>query len=163
MLTKAKKIELVAELSEILKNSPNILFVDFAGLKMDEISSLKKDLKKEGIGFKALKKSLLGFAFGKSGKGPFDLSSHKGSVAITYGQEESGAIAAKIINNFSVRSNKLAILGGFLMGEKMMKDKVVMLAQLPSREVLTAQFLHLLMSPISGFARVVDAMAKKVI
>ena len=49
MLTKAKKIKLVGELSDIIKNNPNILFVDFTGLKMGEISDLKKELKKEEI------------------------------------------------------------------------------------------------------------------
>jgi large subunit ribosomal protein L10 len=160
MLTKAKKIELVEELSKIIQNNPNILFVDFTGLKMDEISSLKKDLKKEGVGFKALKKSLLEFAFKKSGKDSFDMSSHKSSVAIVYGSAEPN-VMAKILHSFSVKSKKLAILGGFLIGEKMMKDKVVMLAQIPSREVLLAQFLQLLMSPVSGFVRALDGVAKK--
>lgn len=161
MLTKQKKIELVEELAGIIKNNPNILFADFTGLKMGEIAALKKELKKEGIGFKALKKSLLEFAFKKSGKDSFDMSSHKSSVAIVYGPDSSDASMAKILHSFSVKSKKLAILGGFLMGEKVMNDKVVMLAQIPSREVLLAQFLQLLMSPVSGLARVLDGIAKK--
>ena len=180
MLTKAKKIELVEELSKIIKNNPNILFVDFTGLKMGEMVSLKKDLKKEGIGFKALKKSLLEFAFSaqggsaSGGKDSFDLSWHKSSVAIVYGStslttggplepnpdrnyvSDGASSMAKILHSFSVKSKKLAILGGFLIGEKMMKDKVIMLAQIPSREVLLAQFLQLLMSPVSGLARVLS-------
>lgn len=161
MLTKQKKIELVSELADIIKNHQSILFVDFTGLKMGEISSLKKDLKKEGIGFKALKKSLLDFAFKKSGKDSFDMSSHKSSVAIVYGEESSEPSMAKIINSFSVKTKKLGIIGGFLMGEKVMKDKVVMLAQIPSREVLLAQLMQLLMSPVSGFVRALDGISKK--
>ena len=63
MLTKSQKIKLVEELADILKNNASILFVDFSALNMGEIIALKKDLKKEGIKFKALKKSLLTFAF----------------------------------------------------------------------------------------------------
>ena len=181
MLTKAKKIKLVGELSDIIKNNPNILFVDFTGLKMGEISDLKKELKKEEIGFKALKKSLLEFAFSKSGKESFDMSSHKGSVAIAYGTQKNAdytqtnaeddsassalshrqsASMAKILHSFSVKSKKLAILGGFLIGEKMMNDKVIMLAKLPTREVLIARFLQILMSPVSGFARILSKIEK---
>lgn len=162
MLTKKQKIELVGELAEVLKTNNSILFVDFTGLTMSELTSLKKDLKKEGIGFKALKKSLLGFAFEKSGRENFDLSNNKSSVAIVYGVAASDAVMAKIINTFSVKSKKLNILGGFLIGEKMIKDRVVMLAQLPSREVLLAQVVQLMMSPVSGLARVLDGVSKKV-
>jgi len=38
---------------------------------------------------------------------------------------------------------------------------VVALAQLPAREVLLAQVLQLMMSPVTGFTRVIDAMSKK--
>ena len=181
MLTKAKKIKLVGELSDIIKNNPNILFVDFTGLKMGEISDLKKELKKEGMGFKVLKKSLLDFAFKKSGREHFDVSDHKSSVAIVYGtrkdadytqtnaeddsassalSQRQSASMAKILHSFSVKSKKLAILGGFLIGEKMMNDKVVMLAKLPTKEVLLSQFLQILMSPVSGLARVLDGISK---
>ncbi|MDP3800163.1 MAG: 50S ribosomal protein L10 [bacterium] len=161
MLTKSQKIKLVIELADILKNNTSILFVDFSGLNMGEIIGLKKELKKENIKFKALKKSLLGFAFEKSGREEFDLSSHKNSVAIVYGDVASDAIMAKIVHKFSVQTKKLAILGGFLMGEKMLKNAVVVLAQLPAREVLLAQVVQLLMSPVSGFARVLDGISKQ--
>ncbi len=161
MLTKDQKIKLVEELSDILKNNPSILFVDFSGLNMGEIIGLKKELKKESIKFKALKKSLLGFAFKKSGREEMDLSDHKNSVAIVYSSNESDAVMAKIVHKFSVQTKKLAILGGFLMGEKMLKNAVVALAQLPSREVLLAQVVQLFMSPVSGFARVLDGISKK--
>ena len=161
MLTKAQKIKLVEELADILKNNPSLLFVDFSGLNMGEIIGLKKDLKKEGIKFKALKKSLLGFAFEKSGREEFNLADHKSSVAVVYGSTASDAVMAKIMHKFSTQTKKLAILGGFLMGEKMLKDAVVALAQLPAREVLLAQVLQLMMSPVTGFTRVIDAMSKK--
>ncbi len=169
MLTKSQKIKLVEELADILKNNVSILFVDFSALNMGEIISLKRELKKEGLKFKALKKSLLGFAFEKSGREEFDLSFHKNSVAIVYGSttlttsfsNELDAVMAKIIHKFSAQTKKLEILGGFLMGEKMLKNAVITLAQLPPREVLLAQVLQLMMSPVAGFTRVMDAVSKK--
>lgn len=161
MLTKAQKIKLVEELADILKNNASILFVDFSALNMGEIIALKKELKKEGVKFKALKKSLLTFAFKKSGREEMDLSFHKNSVAIVFGEAASDAVMAKIVHKFSLQTKKLAILGGFLMGEKMLKNTVITLAQLPTREVLLSQIVQLLMSPVSGFARALDAISKK--
>lgn len=166
MLTKEQKIKAVEGLSKILQDSPNFIFADFGGLKMGEILSLKKDLKRKGIGFKALKKSLIGFAFKKSGKDLFDFSPHKGSVAIVYDSPKRGGGAepneiAKLVYDFSSRLNKLAILGGFLMGEKMPKEKIEALARIPSREILLSQVLRLLMSPVSGLVGVLDAIGKR--
>lgn len=162
MLSKQQKIKLVEELAEILKNNPSVLFFDFSGLTMGELITLKKELKKESIKFKALKKSLLSFAFKKSGREEFDLSAHQSSVAVAYSSNESDAAMAKIVNNFIIKNKKGIILGGYLLGEKMLKDAVVALAQLPPREVLLAQVLQLMMSPISGLARALDGISKKV-
>lgn len=161
MLTKSQKIELVKDLADILKSNSSLLFVDFTGLNMGELTALKKDLKKEGLGWKALKKSLVGFAFEKSGRENFDLSSHKSSVAVVYGSGESSAAMAKIIHEFIIKNKKIEILGGFLLGQKMLKEAVTVLAKLPPRPVLLAQVLQMFMSPISGFARVLDGISKK--
>ena len=149
-------MELVSQLADILKSNSSILFVDFTGLNMGELYALKKDLKKAGAGWKALKKSLVGFAFEKSGRENFDLSDHKSSVAVVYGPGESGAALAKIINDFIVKNKKMEIVGGFLLGEKMLKDAVTVLAKLPPREVLLSQVLQMFMSPMSGLARVLS-------
>ena len=178
MLTKTQKIKIAKDLGEVLKSNANFIFVDFAGLTMAELTALKRELKKKGMGFKVIKKSLLTFAFKSSGIVPFNLNDHKGSLAIVYGSTGStsspqtplttGSPAepdamAKIVHTFSSKNKnkKPNILGGFLMGEQMIKDRVVMLAQLPSREVLLAQILQLLLSPMSGLAMVLDGVSKK--
>src|SRR3989338_805235 len=147
MLTKSQKMELVSQLAYILKSNSSILFVDFTGLNMGELYALKKDLKKAGAGWKALKKSLVGFAFEKSGRENFDMSGHKSAVAVVYGPGESSAVMAKIINDFIVKNKKMEIVGGFLLGEKMLKSTVTVLAKLPPREVLLSQVLQMFMSP----------------
>ncbi|MFY9493309.1 MAG: 50S ribosomal protein L10 [Minisyncoccia bacterium] len=161
MLAKAQKIKLVEKLAEILRKNPSILFVDFTGLNMSELYTLKKELKKEGLGWKVLKKSLLDFSFEKSGRAGFDLSGHKSAVAVVFGPSESDAQMAKIIHEFIVKNKKMEILGGFLLGEKMLKDAVTVLAKLPPREVLLGQVLTMFMSPVVGFARVLDGIGKK--
>ena len=170
MLTRTQKIKIAKDLGEVLKSNANFIFVDFAGLTTAELTALKRELKKKGMGFKVIKKSLLTFAFQSSGVSPFDLGNYKGSLAIVYGSTTltTGSPAepdamTKIVHTFSSKNKnkKPNILGGFLMGEQMMKDRVVMLAQLPSREVLWAQILQLLLSPVSGLARVLDGVSKK--
>lgn len=160
MLTKDQKKKIVAELTDILKNQDNIVFTDFTGLTMAELSELKRDLKKDKFGYKILKKSLLEIALKNSPEKCLDLSRHRGSTALAYGSGEAPVMAKKI-HGFAVKSKKLNILGGFLMGKKMLKEAVVSLAQLPSREMLLAQVVRLLMSPVSGLVRALDGISKK--
>lgn len=160
MLSKEQKRKIVVSVAEILKTQENIIFADFSGITMAEITELKRELKKRKIGWMVMKKSLLDFAFKEAGREAFNFSDHKGSMAISYGSDAAGA--AKIIHKFFLAHKKPIILGGFLMGEKMPKDRVVMLAQLPAREVLLAQILQLFMSPVSGFVRALDGISKKV-
>ena len=163
MKTKEQKRKLVVELSGILQDNSNFVFADFSGLTMAEMTALKRELKKENIGFKVLKKSLLGFAFREAGADwNFDLSAHRGSLALAYGSaaSEAGAIA-KPLDAFSRVHKKLAILGGFWGGGGMRVREISVLAQLPSREVLLGQVLAMLLWPVSGLARVLDGISKK--
>lgn len=153
---------MVIDLAGILQNNGSFVFADFSGLTMAEMTALKKELKKENIGFKVLKKSLLGFAFREAGADwDFDLSSHRGSLALAYASAESDAGAvAKSLDVFSRLHKKLVLLGGFLMGRLMSTKEVTALALLPSREVLLSQVLATLISPVSGFARALSQIAK---
>ena len=162
MLTKTQKIEVVQEVSDILKNSANFIFVDFTGLKMSELTQLKKYLKKEGAVFRVIKKSLLEAALKESDGPKFDFSDHKGSVAVVYGAHNPDKIA-QLVYSFGAKHSqkKPEILAGFLAGELMAKDRVVFLAQLPPREVLLTQVVQLLMSPVSGLVRVLDGISRK--
>lgn len=163
MLSKEQKRKLVLEVSAALKNSPSIIFTDFAGLTMGEITSLRKDLKKQQAGYKVIKKSLLGLALKNSGQAPLEmtfLAGYKGPLAMAYGSDD-GSIMAKTINNFSLSTKKLSILGGYLMGRVVEARNVISLAKLPPREILLTQIVQVLMSPISGLARVLDGISKK--
>ncbi len=160
MLSKQKKIKMVAEVSSAVKNSQSLILTDFSGLTMGELNSIRRELRKQEAGYKVIKKSLVGFSLAGSGAAGLDLSNHKGSVAIAYSRED-GSVMAKTINGFVTSTKKLNILGGFLMGAIVDAKTVTAVAKLPSREVLLTQVVQLLMSPISGLARVLDGISKK--
>ncbi len=159
MLSKQQKHETVKKLTRILKESKQIVISDFAGLTMVEITELRRGLKKQGISYQAVKKTLLELAWRASGKPQLDLSGHKGSAAVSYSQGDPVMIA-KGLHGFAKATKKLSILGGFLMGELAAKEKIAALAQIPSREVLLAQILQLILSPVSGLARVLDGISR---
>lgn len=153
MLSRAQKSKIVNEFAEILKSSENILFLDFTGLSTAEMILLKRELKKQGMGYKVVKKSLLPLAFKKAGARSFDFSAHKGSVSLAYNSEDP-AVMAKILDVFAKVHQKLLILGGILGGDILLGPDITVLARLGSRDVLLAQLAGVLNWPLTGLVRV---------
>ena len=72
---------------------------------------------------------------------------------------ELDAVMAKIVYKFSLQTKKLAILGGFYRGEDV-KECSYKFGSITNKRVLLSQVVQLLMSPVSGFARVLDGISK---
>ena len=69
--------------------------------------------------------------------------------------------AARVVADFSKTNDKLVIRGGAYGGKALDVNGVKQLASIPSKEVLLAQLLGLMQSPISRTARVLAAIAEK--
>jgi len=69
--------------------------------------------------------------------------------------------AAKVVAEFAKTNDKLVIRGGAYGGKALDVNGVKQLASIPSKEVLLAQLLGLMQSPISRTARVLAAVAEK--
>jgi large subunit ribosomal protein L10 len=80
---------------------------------------------------------------------------------LIYGFSEDAVAAAKVVADFAKTNDKLVIRGGAFGGKVLDVNGVKQLASIPSKEVLLAQLLGLMQSPISRTARVLAALAAK--
>jgi large subunit ribosomal protein L10 len=80
---------------------------------------------------------------------------------LIYGFSEDAVAAAKVLSDFAKGNDKLIVKGGAYAGKALNADGVKSLAAIPSKEVLLAQLLGLMQSPISRIARVLAAIAEK--
>ena len=69
--------------------------------------------------------------------------------------------AAKVVSDFAKTNDKLVIRAGAISGKVLDVNGVKQLANIPSKEVLLAQLLGLMQSPISRTARVLAALAEQ--
>jgi large subunit ribosomal protein L10 len=92
---------------------------------------------------------------------PFEAAESLFVGPLIYGFSEDAVAAAKVVSDFAKTNDKLVIKGGAYGGKALDVDGVKALANVPSKEVLLAQLLGLLQTPISGFARVVAEVAKQ--
>jgi large subunit ribosomal protein L10 len=80
---------------------------------------------------------------------------------LIYGFSEDAVAAARVVADFAKTNDKLVIRGGAYGGKALDMNGVKQLASIPSKEVLLAQLLGLMQSPISRIARVLAAIAEK--
>jgi large subunit ribosomal protein L10 len=80
---------------------------------------------------------------------------------LIYSISEDAVAAARVINDFAKTNDKLVIKAGNYAGKSLDKAAVAALASIPSREILIAQLLGVMLAPVSGFARGLAALAAK--
>lgn len=154
MQTKAQKEQLIATVVEKITAAKALVFADFKGLTVKEVTLLKRELRKSGSTLLVLKKTLLNIALEKAGA---EVNGRKleGQVAVAFSADEVSA--AKAVADFAkpFRDKKI-IVGGALGIKALSAEEVKALAKLPTQDEMRAQLVGTLQAPIAGFVRVLS-------
>lgn len=155
------KQNVVEEITEKLQKAASCVVVDYKGLKVHEVTELRNKFREAGIDYKVYKNTLVRRAAEKVGNmEQFDSVNLVGTNALAFGYEDPVA-PAKIVNEFAKTHPKIEFKMGFVEGEYYDAEKIKQLASIPSREELIAKLLGSFKAPISNFAYLIDAIAKK--
>jgi large subunit ribosomal protein L10 len=156
---KQKKKEIVDETTALIKDSGAVAFVKFSRIKVVDTTEMRKEMKKQGVTFRVMKKTLLSRALKGAGV-EGDIPELEGEIGISYGKDQL-APAREVYAFVKKFKDQLAIVGGVFDGK--IKDKVAMneIATIPPREVLIGQFVNLINSPIQGLVIGLKAIADK--
>lgn len=148
----------VAEIKEKLEKANSVVLSQYQGLTVEEDTVLRKNLREVGVEYKVYKNTLVILAAKELGlEGIVEYL--EGPVAIAFGYEDV-TVAARVLNDFAKDHKKLELKAGIVEGEIYDTDKIKQLATIPSKEVLIAKLLGSIKSPISSFARVINAIAE---
>jgi large subunit ribosomal protein L10 len=153
-ITRAKKEEIVKELSEKLGRQKSIVFADFTGLKVKDLAVLKAKLRAQNAEFKVAKKTLMNVAFREKGI-EADPKSLAGEIAIVMGYGDEVA-PAKMVYEFSKTNQNIKILGGLLENKIIALEQVLQLAKLPSKQELLGKLVGTLSAPSRNFVGVLQ-------
>ncbi len=153
------KKPIIDEIKGHLDGAKTVVLVDYLGLTVEEDTNLRRQLRENNIIYKVYKNTMINFAiqgteFESLAK---DLN---GATAIAISKEDATA-AARVINNFAKTAPKLELKSGVVEAEYYDREGIKVIANIPSREELLSKLLGSLQSPITNFARVVDAIANK--
>jgi large subunit ribosomal protein L10 len=146
-MKKQEKIYQVQNLEEKIKQAKAIAFASYQGLTVEQITSLRKEIKKNGGELEVTKNTLLTRAFENNGlKFEQELS---GPNAVIWAYEDEVS-PFKVLFDFSKENEALKIKNGFLGKEAIDLEKLTHLASLPSMDELRAKVVGGLISPIAG-------------
>ena len=159
MLQKSKKEEIIKEIEGAISGSESLVFVNFHGLKVNDETVLRRDLRKQGVSYKVSRKTLLARAL--KGKAQGEIPELAGEIAIAYSKEDQIAPAREIYNFQKTHKGILNILGGIFEGKFIGGARMMELAVIPTREVLLSKLAFLLKSPLQRLALAVNEVAKK--
>lgn len=160
-LTKTQKQKIIDDLKDKIARQKAMIFVGITGLKVKEISDLRKKLKATDSNLKVAKKTLIERAF-KESKLDFDKNKYKEEIALAFGFKDEIS-PAKIVYQFGLASGNLKILAGFLEGKFKEAEEIIALAQLPTKEELLAKLVRSIASPISRLVNVLQGNIKGLI
>ena len=150
------KQEIVAKISDSIKESASMTIVEYRGLTVAEISELKKSLKAAGSTFTVYKNTLVTRASQKLGYSELD-QYLSGSNAFVFSKEINAG--PKVLAKFAKKNELLVIKAGIAEGKVMDAQGMKTIASLPDRNGLLSMFLSCLNAPIQKFAATVKAVA----
>ncbi len=154
-----QKQELVENLTEKLKNAVAGVVVDYKGITVEDDTKLRRELREAGIEYFVVKNTMLRRAAANVNLSGLD-SVLEGATALALSNEDHTA-AARILTKYAETSKTFTVKAGFLDGEVIDAAKVDELGKIPSKDVMVAITLGTLLAPVSGLARVLNAIAEK--
>ena len=154
-----KKQVVVDEIKEKLEKAVSIVLVDARGLTVGQDTDLRRQLREAGVDYKVYKNTLIHRAVqGTQFEG---IQAHlEGPSAVVFSYEEATK-GASVIKKVAEKATKLEFKAGVVEGIVYDAAGIKAIADIPSREVLISKLLGSFKSPISSFARVIQAIADK--
>jgi large subunit ribosomal protein L10 len=169
-LDRRTKEQITAELHEKLKDFKIAVLAGYSGMDVAKMTALRVALRKANVELRVVKNTLLSIASRET-----DLTGLEGqfrgplAVAVAHGDEVE---ATKALINFAKKNENLRIKAAVMRGRTLTPEQLLILAELPGREVLLAKLLSVmvgvptsLVTVLSGvqrnFVQVLDAYRQK--
>jgi large subunit ribosomal protein L10 len=159
-ITKQKKSDILAKLTEALKEATSVAFVGFSKLTVTDASKMRKDLAQSGVRYYVAKKTLIKKALQEGGyKG--EMPELPGEVAMAWTVDDVTAPARGVYDYSKKLKGAVALLGGVFEGMFVNKEKMTAVATIPPVPVLRGMFVNVINSPIQGFVVALDKIREQ--
>lgn len=158
MMTREKKASEITAISERMGKAKAAFLVDFKGLNVEEVTTLRKRLQPIDSEMRVVRNTLAKRAL-KDHPNIETFLSEKfiGTNALVFAYEDASA-SAKALTEFGKEAEELQLKSGFMDGKELNEAQIKYLATLPGKDELRAQLLATMAAPMSKFVRTLDAV-----
>src|SRR5262245_780367 len=161
-MPRPEKVEQVELLTGKLKSAKAAVLTDYRGLTVAQLQDLRGRLRAQEVEYRVVKNTLARRAAVEAGHLGFS-ELLKGPVGIAFGYGELG-IPAKVLGEYTRQTRiKLDIVGGVVEGRVLGPEQVRQTADLPPRDVLLAQLLGTLQSPVATLVATIQAPVQQLV
>ncbi len=158
MIREGKK-QFVNELQEKLKKANAAFVADYKGLKVEQMTALRKSLRDASVEFKVVKNTLARIAIKDTGAQSLK-DYFEGTTALAMSYRDPVA-TAKILAQFAKDEPKFKLKAGLLGGKIMNLNEINVLSELPPREVLLGKLAGVLAAVPRGLVGVLSGVPRK--
>lgn len=150
---RADKVAVVGGMEELLAQSKGLIFTEYRGLTVAEITNLRRKLRESGGEYHVVKNTLFRRALGDQVTPEIE-ALLCGPTAVAFATEDAVATSKALLDFLKEIRNKPEVLvkGGLVDGRLYSVEQVTALSKIPPRQVVLGQALGTLQAPLSNFA-----------
>ena len=152
-----QKQVVIDEIKEKFANAKSIVLFDPRGLKVSEVTELRRNLRESGSDYKVYKNTLAKRAIADSG---LELDNYlEGPTAISFSSDELAPV--KIISEFAKKHEALELKAGVVEGKVANVEELNSYAAIPSREGLLTMLAGGLIGTVRDLSICLDLYSKE--
>lgn len=160
--TRQQKEQSVADLTDKLSKAKSVIFTNYQGMTMSQLSDLRKTLREQNAEFSITKNNLLNLALKNSQLDLADDAVLTGATATLFSFEDEILPLKTVTKAF--KDNQVGELkGGLLNGEALSAAKVTQLSTLPSKDELRGKVVGTLGAPLYGIVGVLQGNLRNLV
>ena len=157
-LSRQKKEQVLAQYQEWVDKSQAIVLVEYTGIKMAGLDTIRAKLRETGGEFHIIKNTFARKIFEANGM-TVPAGYLKKSTAVAFAFTDAAA-TTKALTDATVKMEAIKLKGGFLGKQALSAAQVKALAELPPLPVVRAQLLGTLQAPASKLVRTIAEPAR---
>jgi large subunit ribosomal protein L10 len=156
-----QKQAVVAEVAEVAATAHSVIAAEYQGLSVAEMTALRVAAREANVYLKVVKNTLAKRAFEGTDYSCMG-DSLTGQLVFAFSLEEPGS-AARVINDFSGKNDKLVVrLIGFG-GELLDPSEIKRLASLPTYEQALSMLMAVMKAPVEKLTRTINEVPGKLV
>jgi large subunit ribosomal protein L10 len=160
-MPRPEKVQMVSQLRERMEASSAMLLSDYAGLTVEQMNKLRRNLRENQVTFLIAKNTLLKLAAESIGGEYGNLAEHwKGPTAVAFSAGDP-TVPARLLYEFAKDNEQPVFKAGLVDGVVYDKTELERLAKLPARDVLLGNVVGAISSPLAALIGTIDGVMRE--